>query len=146
MERILELASTYQAQIDFRNRVLRNTPLGERVIGLYEESLPDIWEVARRRYDLVDWSRKMLLKYRPLVVEIVRLAESSDDAAGEPGPQRLSSEDYAEVEAAANEFRRETASEGFRRAIDDVLAELRGFVGLNAVEVLDRLATAPGLR
>jgi hypothetical protein len=142
-DKIIELASTYNTQVAFRNRVLLKTPRGKQLARLYMVSLPAIWEVARRRYDLIESSRQLWLELHPLVATIVRLA---DDRAGLDQTRhgskpvlRITDRHFQAIAAVAAEFRKETKSRKFQRAIDDVMRELKRYVGLTAEEALGRL-------
>jgi hypothetical protein len=144
--RILELAATYQTQVDFKSYVLEGTELGDQVVELYHRYLPSIWEVARSRFDLFERSRELWLRTHPLVAEVVALARADQDAAPAPHAELryLSSEDVDELTSIGMQFVDNTDDESFRNVVRTGLELAREFVGRSSREILESIRQYDG--
>jgi hypothetical protein len=145
-ERILELAATYQTQVDFRTSVLEGTQLGDQLVELYHRFLPSIWEVARSRFDLFERCRALWMRTHPFVAEVVALARSADDstATSRDDLRRLSSEDFDELARIAAEFSDDTEDAEFRAVIRASVELIRQFVGMSSLEILEFVQRSEG--
>jgi hypothetical protein len=132
-ERILQLSSTYQAQVAFRDRVLDGTEHGRELVARYERHLPAIWSAVRDDPGLIGSCLELWLEIHPFVAAVVGAADGAQPAAARFEPAQGD-----RIRELARTFLDASDDEEFQRVVRAVVEELDGYVGLDAGQALDR--------
>jgi hypothetical protein len=94
MRSILNLANTYITGLDFRVNVFMPTPRGRQVLDYYERYLPEIYEIARNDYALLNDLASAWLEVYPFVTGMVKVVTAGENASANMRRRKLSTRSY----------------------------------------------------
>jgi hypothetical protein len=135
---ILNLATTYQTMLDFRDKLLLTTERGRELKANYDRYLNQIYDVACQSNRLVSDSATTWLSVYPFVKEMVRIADAAEGRNSKSTP-KLVSQSYRRCEDLIRRFRDGSNDDGFRELLGELAKELKGYEGLTATQAVDRL-------
>lgn len=138
---ILELGTTYNAQVAFRDTVLNISPIGRRFVKLYYRINPKMLDVARRNPTLLGEAIHAWFIIAPFVQAVVMAASTSDTKtrSAKQRPIRFTRAMHGRVVRLLRSIRNEGEDKALRRDLIKVEAELRRYVGLTPEEALEKL-------
>jgi uncharacterized protein YjiS (DUF1127 family) len=135
-EMILQLGTTYDSQVAFRDRVLTSSALGRRFVTLYYRHNPDAREVVGVNPTLLGQAVHAWFVISPFIRMIVAAASDNREAGKDTKGHRFTRTMHERVVALLRALRAATEKKAFRRALVEVETELRRYVGLTPSEAL----------
>jgi hypothetical protein len=141
---ILTLGVTYQSALDFRDDVLETNALGKRFVKLYYRHNPAARDLVLFNPTLLGQAIHAWLIIAPFAEAVVAAASpAGKKRANGKRPMRFTRMMHRRVVDVLETVRRDAmeAGEGkeFNKAVDEVLAELKRYVGLTPEEALQTL-------
>ena len=137
---ILDLGTTYQSQIAFRDLVLNTSQIGRRFVKLYYRINPKMLNAARRNPTLLGQAIHTWFIIAPFVQAVVA-ASDSETKERRPGqrPIRFTRATHQRLIRLLRAIGNEGKDKTLRRDLKEVEAELRRYVGQTSEEVLRTL-------
>jgi hypothetical protein len=135
---ILNLGTTYQAQLDFRDKVLNTSPAGKRFVKLYYGINPAMLAVAAANFALLGKAIDTWYTISPFVAAVVRTA-SDADAGASLNRVRFTKTSHRKVISLFGDLRTHSQDKALKRALDEVERELNRYVGLTPSAALAML-------
>lgn len=143
---ILKLAATYQTGLEFRVSVFLATPRGRQILEYYHRDLPEIYEIARNDYTLLNDLASAWLQVYPFVTAMVSVATAADGGPQEARRHSLSAESYEQGQDLIRRFGEASSDHGFRSLTRELAAELGEYRGLDAEQAVAKLRSSPARR
>jgi len=143
-QNILALGTTYDAHIAFRDRVLDKSPIGRRFVKIYYRYNPKALNLAIANPSLLGQAVHAWLIVAPFVAAVVAASSATDKTpATKARPMRFNRAVHGRVVRLLRAIRAEATDKGLKKAIDEVEAELKHYVGLTPEEALQTINRAP---
>jgi len=146
MRSILKLAATYRTGLDFRVQIFLETPRGRQILRHYEHYLPEIYEIARNDYTLLNDLASAWLEVRPFVAAMVAVQAGADKAPRDARRHALSKRSYDHGQNLIRRFGEGASDPGFRGLTRELASELAQYRGLNAEQALAKVRASPATR
>jgi hypothetical protein len=143
---ILKLAATYKTGLDFRVLIFLQTPRGRHLISRYEHFLPEIYEVARNDYTLLNDLASAWLKVHPFIAAMVTVATSEPSGRSKAKHYKLSARSSDDAQELVHRFGKATENQALKALTVELAAELDEYRGLNAEQALARVRSSSALR
>jgi hypothetical protein len=143
-QNILDLGTTYDAQIAFRDDVLNGSPIGRRFVRLYYRHNPSALKLVAANPTLLGQAIHTWFIIAPFVGAVVAASSSNGGGrAGQNSRMRFNRAIHGRVVRLLRALRAESGNPGLKRALLDVEAELRHYVGLTPEEALATIKRRP---
>lgn len=146
MRSILNLAATYPTGLEFRVMVFMETPRGRQILDYYERYLPEIYEIARNNYTLLNDLASAWLQVHSFVQAMVRVATAKDGGSQRARRHRLSAQSYEQGQDLIRRFTDASKDEGFRRMTRELGQELAEYRELDAEHAIAKLRASTATR
>jgi hypothetical protein len=137
---ILKLATTYTIGLSFRNHLFLTTPRGTVLNQRYEEHLPEIYEIARSDYTLLNDLGNAWLGVYKFVDAMVQVA--ADKSTPKARGRRLSEQSYEQGRDLLARFGEAARSERLKALTRELAGELDEYRGLTAEESVSKLRSS----
>jgi hypothetical protein len=137
-EMILELGDTLPVAVEFRDRVLKGSPTGDRYLSLYYDNMEHTFGAARQNYRLIANFVEVWMSILPFVRAVLEELHESEPRqdAGASARLRFDKRLHERVVKFLDDVGKSTESAEYRAVLADVREELDRYVGMDAAEML----------
>jgi hypothetical protein len=141
---ILKLAATYKTGLDYR-LIFLQTPRGRHLIDQYEHFLPEIYEIARNDYTLLNDLASAWLEVHPFIAAMVTAA-TSEPSGRSKAKHKLSARSSDAAQDLVHRFGKATENKALKALTVELAAELDEYRGLNAEQALAKVRSSSARR
>ena len=142
---ILKLAATYKTGLDYR-LIFLQIPRGRHLIDQYEHFLPEIYEIARNDYTLLNDLASAWLEVHPFIAAMVTAATSEPSGRSKAKHYKLSARSSDDAQELMHRFGKATENRALKALTVELAAELDEYRGLNAEQALAKVRSSSARR
>ena len=146
MRSILNLANTYKTGLEFRVNVFMPTPRGRQVLDYYHRYLPEIYEIARNDYALLNDLASAWLEVYPFVTGMVKVVTAGENASANMRRRKLSTRSYDAGQDLIRRFSEASNDSRFQAVTREFASELSEYRDLDAEQAVAKLRASNALR